>query len=535
MSAHLKSLALIGAGQWGKNLARVYAELGVLHTVCDLNEQLLESYHSLYPSIKLTRHFQLVLDDPQITKVAIAAPAALHYTLAKQTLQAGKDIFVEKPLCLDFQQAEELIHLAEEKGRILMVGHLLQYHPCIGALQELVGRGELGKLHYIVSNRLNLGSIRTAENALWSFAPHDLSVILSLTNHRLPKQLRCTGSACLSPPIADTTLTTLEFEDLKAHIYVSWLHPFKEQKLVVVGSSGMAVFDDTLPWEEKLLLYRNPVTWSQGQIPQANKCAAEKIVVPPSEPLRNECEHFLACCEQRTIPRTDGHEGLRVLKVLQAAQASLNENGEAKSPHPNPAYFVHSSAIIDEGASVGEGTKIWHFSHIMSGAQIGPHCTLGQNVMVSSGVILGKNVKVQNNVSLYAGVICEDDVFLGPSVVFTNVINPRSAIDRRTEFQKTVLRKGATIGANATLLCGNELGAYCFIGAGAVVTRPVKPFALVVGNPGQHIGWMSRFGARLPLPVALPPGEEMEVSCPSTREIYRLCGDTLTCCERVLV
>jgi UDP-2-acetamido-3-amino-2,3-dideoxy-glucuronate N-acetyltransferase len=160
-------------------------------------------------------------------------------------------------------------------------------------------------------------------------------------------------------------------------------------------------------------------------------------------------------------------------------------------------YFAHPSAIIDEGCEIGEGVKIWHFSHVMGGSKIGEGCNIGQNVVVSPKVVLGKNVRVQNNVSIYEGVVCEDDVFLGPSMVFTNVINPRSAVSRKHEYKPTFVRKGASIGANATIVCGNEIGEYAFIGAGAVVTRPVPPYALVVGNPAKQIGWMSEFGHRL--------------------------------------
>jgi UDP-2-acetamido-3-amino-2,3-dideoxy-glucuronate N-acetyltransferase len=161
------------------------------------------------------------------------------------------------------------------------------------------------------------------------------------------------------------------------------------------------------------------------------------------------------------------------------------------------SYFAHPTAVIDEGCEIGEGVKIWHFTHIMPGSKIGNGCNIGQNVVVSPGVVLGKNVKVQNNVSIYEGVVCEDDVFLGPSMVFTNVVNPRSAIIRKDQFAKTHVRKGATIGANATVICGNEIGEYAFIGAGAVVTKPVPAYALVVGNPAKQVGWMSQFGHRL--------------------------------------
>lgn len=160
-------------------------------------------------------------------------------------------------------------------------------------------------------------------------------------------------------------------------------------------------------------------------------------------------------------------------------------------------YFAHVTAVIDEGCTIGKGTKIWHFSHIMTGCIIGESCNIGQNVVISPAVVLGKNVKIQNNVSVYTGVICEDDVFLGPSMVFTNVINPRSHVNRKNEYAQTIVRKGATIGANATVVCGNEIGEYALIGAGAVITRPVKPFSLVVGNPARQIGWVSENGLRL--------------------------------------
>ena len=161
------------------------------------------------------------------------------------------------------------------------------------------------------------------------------------------------------------------------------------------------------------------------------------------------------------------------------------------------AFYVHPSAVVDEGCAIGKGVKIWHFSHLMPGCKIGDGCSFGQNVFVATGVVLGKNVKVQNNVSIYEGVICEDDVFLGPSMVFTNVINPRSAVSRKAEYKQTIVRKGATIGANATIVCGNEIGTYAFVGAGAVITRPILPYALVVGNPAKQIGWMSEHGQRL--------------------------------------
>jgi UDP-2-acetamido-3-amino-2,3-dideoxy-glucuronate N-acetyltransferase len=182
-------------------------------------------------------------------------------------------------------------------------------------------------------------------------------------------------------------------------------------------------------------------------------------------------------------------------------------------------YFVHPTAVIDESVSIGEGTKIWHFSHLMSGCQLGEGCNLGQNVVVSPDVILGKNVKVQNNVSIYTGVICEDDDFLGPSMVFTNVVNPRSAVNRRGSYEKTLVKRGASIGANATVVCGNDIGEFAFIGAGAVITKEVPPYALVVGNPARQIGWMSEYGHRLEF------DQKGMATCPESKERYQLVND----------
>ncbi len=182
----------------------------------------------------------------------------------------------------------------------------------------------------------------------------------------------------------------------------------------------------------------------------------------------------------------------------------------------NIDYFAHETAVIDEGCEIGKGTKIWHFSHIMTGARLGEKCNIGQNVVVSPDVVLGNNVKVQNNVSIYTGVICEDDVFLGPSMVFTNVVNPRSAVVRRGQYVKTIVRKGASIGANATIVCGHDIGEYAFIGAGAVVTKEVLPYALVVGNPARHVGWMSEYGHKLEF------DDNGIAECPESHEKYKL-------------
>jgi UDP-2-acetamido-3-amino-2,3-dideoxy-glucuronate N-acetyltransferase len=492
--------ALIGGGYWGKNLARNLSTLGVLHTLCDVSPQTLSAYQSQYPGVRLRSDPEEVFNDSSVSKVFIAAPAEHHFELAQRAIHSGKDVFVEKPLAMNIHEGAALAALARTRGKILMVGHLLQYHPCIDKIKELVAAGNLGKLQYITSNRLNLGKIRREENALWSFAPHDISVLLSLVGNQVPETVQCTGEAWLTPGVADTTLTAMKFHGgVRADVFVSWLNPFKEQKLTVVGSQAMIVFDDTLDWEHKLVLYRHAIAWRDGIEPSASKTIGEPLVVDRSEPLRRECEHFLECCEKRMTPKTDAEEGLRVLRVLAMAQQSLEHDGKPVHAdqiqvQPHVSYESHPTAVIDSDATIGEGCKIWHFSHICSHAKLGDQCNLGQNVFVGANVTLGNRVKVQNNVSIYTGTEIHDDVFLGPSCVLTNVKNPRSQVVRRSLYEKTVIRRGATIGANATIVCGVDLGRYCFVAAGAVVTDSFPDYALVMGVPAKQKGWMSRHG-----------------------------------------
>jgi UDP-2-acetamido-3-amino-2,3-dideoxy-glucuronate N-acetyltransferase len=446
--------------------------------------------------VPAARDFETLLQDSNIQAIAVAAPASQHFALARKALLAGKDVFVEKPLALRFNEGQELVDLATRHQRILMVGHLLQYHPAVLELRRLVRAGELGKVQYIYSSRLNLGRLRTEEDILWSFAPHDVSAILFLLDEE-PTVVAAHGGTYLSRNVADVTLTTLDFASgVKAHIFVSWLHPFKEQKLVIVGDRKMGVFDDTEA-ERKLVVYPHRIDWVD-RLPVARKAEGQVVPLKAEEPLRLECQHFLECVRDRKKPRTDGNEGLRVLRVLQACEKSLQIQGY---PTPletrTPSYFAHPTAVIDEPCEIGEGTKIWHFSHVMAESEIGKNCNLGQNVLVASRVRIGNNVKIQNNVSIYTGVELEDDVFCGPSMVFTNVINPRSHIVRRHEYQRTPVKRGATLGANCTIVCGITIGEYAFVGAGAVVTHDVPNYALVVGVPAKQVGWMCSCGTRL--------------------------------------
>jgi UDP-2-acetamido-3-amino-2,3-dideoxy-glucuronate N-acetyltransferase len=508
VEGEMSQIAVVGCGQWGKNLVRNFAELGVLRVVCDVDSTKLPPIRERFPDVTLTTSFAEVLKDDEVVGVAIAAPAGSHATLAKEVLLAGKDVFVEKPLALKASEGQELVDLAEKHGRILMVGHLLRYHPAVLKLKGLIDEGRLGKLHYLYSNRLNLGRFRTEENILWSFAPHDLSAILSLLGE-VPAFVAAQGGSYLTQGIPDVTVTTLEFRSgVRGHIFVSWLHPYKEQKLIVVGDRQMAVFNDLEP-DRKLLLFNHAVEWV-GRLPVARMEEGEPVPFPQEEPLRAECRHFLECIATRKRPDTDGKEGVRVLEILEACQESLDRQGAVIAlPRPLPKpYFAHETAVIDEPCEIGEGTRIWHFSHIMKNAKIGRRCSIGQNVFIASDVVVGDNVKIQNNVSLYTGVILEEDVFCGPSMVFTNVVNPRSHIARKDEYQQTLVKKGASFGANCTIVCGHTVGRYAFIGAGAVVAKDVPDYALVVGTPGRIAGWMCHCGIKLTFSSADASGEE---------------------------
>lgn len=509
------NIAVVGCGYWGKNLVRNFAELKVLKVICDDDMRLAEKYATEY-SVD-AKSFDAVLNDSDIIGVAIATPAATHYNCVKKVLNVGKHVFVEKPISLHVNEAEELRRLSDEKNLTLMVGHLLQYHPIFLKLKDMVAEGTLGRLRHIYSHRLNFGKVRREENILWSFAPHDISMILSLVGSE-PNKVSAIGSYYLHSEIADVTTTHLSFPGGEnAHVFVSWLHPYKEQKLVVVGDEGMVVFDDTQAWENKLLLYPHKIQWKNG-MPIPDKADATAISVAQGEPLKQEVQHFIDCIAGSTVCRTDSREAIRVLKVLQASEQAISQKQTISLSNDSDIslsvddYYVHNSAVIDSGCEIGQGSKIWHFSHLLANTKIGSDCVIGQNVMIGPEVTIGDNCKVQNNVSLYKGVELQDNVFCGPSCVFTNVNNPRADIEKKNEFLKTIVKKGATIGANATIVCGVELGKNCFIAAGAVVTKSVKPFALMVGIPARQVGWVGHYGEKL----------DENLVCPKTGEKYVL-------------
>jgi UDP-2-acetamido-3-amino-2,3-dideoxy-glucuronate N-acetyltransferase len=490
-------IAVIGAGNWGKNHVRNFYELGALAQICDADREKLSRMTNDFPGVSCTTSMDEILGNPEVYGVVLATPAASHYALAKRALESGKDVLVEKPLALDLGEAEALVSLATQKNSILMVGHILLYHPAVLKLKELVDSGYLGKLQYIESHRLSMGVVRNEENILWSFAPHDISVILYLLEE-MPDRVIATGNCHLRQCIEDVTISVLNFPSgVGAHIYVSWMNPFKEQRLVVIGDKRMAVFEDSRN-DQKLRVFNNNFNWvNRSPIPM--KGVVEEITIENGEPLRQECQQFLESIRTRQKPRTDGQEGLRTLSVITKCYESMKQ---VRSSVPIPAkaqqeFFAHDTAEVEDSSSIGKGSQIWHFSHISKNVQIGKNCKIGQNVFIAKGVKMGESCKIQNNVSIYEGVTLEDHVFCGPSMVFTNVYNPRCEIPRMNEIKTTLVKRGATIGANATIVCGNTIGEYAFIGAGSVITKSVPDYALMVGNPARRTGWMCQCGVKL--------------------------------------
>ena len=315
-------VAVVGCGYWGKNLVRVFAELGALSMVCDEDPSNRQLAARTAAHAEIVPEFDSVLESDS-SGVVLATPAETHYELARRALESGKDVFVEKPLALTHEEGIRLVELADGRGQVLMVGHVLEYHPAVVKLTDMVRAEELGEIYYLYSHRLSLGKVRREENILWSFAPHDIAVILRLMG-KMPIQVSAAGSSFLQPGIADVTVTNLLFEyGVRAHVFVSWLHPFKEQRLVVVGSRKMATFDDVA---RKLLLYDQRVEITKGE-PIPIRGPGEEIPFATDEPLAVECRAFLDAMATRRPPLSDGHSGVRVLQVLQGAQDSLGDDG----------------------------------------------------------------------------------------------------------------------------------------------------------------------------------------------------------------
>ena len=326
-------LGIVGVGTWGKNLLRNFSSLSGCEVLacCDEDQNQLKKLSPSYPQLKFTQKYQEVVEDERIDAVVIATPPDSHFEIAKKALLSGKDVFVEKPMVLKVEDGEKLLALSQREKRILMVGHIMEYHSAVLKLKEYIDQDALGKIYYLYATRVNLGKVRDIENALWSFAPHDISMILFLLDKE-PSTVTATGECYLQKDIEDVAFMTMHFEDgTMAHIHVSWLDPHKDRKLTIVGQKKMAVFDD-MESAEKIWIYDKGIDTKLDYNTYGEYLSLRfgDILIPKleaNEPLKVECQHFLECVKERKNPRSDGKDGLRVLKVLEAAQLSLKEGG----------------------------------------------------------------------------------------------------------------------------------------------------------------------------------------------------------------
>lgn len=549
---------VVGCGKWGRNLNKTLFSLSRLAAIVDESSEAIASFKSEFRysnSIPAYTSFQTALERHPKSAVAIATPPATHFNLASHAIHANRSVFVEKPMCTSYREAQTLVEMAKNRGVILMTDHLLQYSLRHRELIHLVHTGMVGTVNRVRMTRANFGTVRTGENVLWSFSPHDLSILLALVPYQNIENatVACRGQAVVSSSVEDYVDLSISLGKVQAQIEVSWLHPLKERRVVVYGTEGAVVLNETgsHPRLAKLQAFK----WTAKRTADGSAVVARKTdndvenhlylhdsesecaFSDDTEPLKAALEHFIHCVSTKTPPRTDGSEALRVLALLETATESLQRDGktvkvgdhckgiksqvEDTIDSSSTKSLIHPSAVIDKGAVIGSNTRIWHFCHVMGGAVIGQGCSLGQNVFVGDNVVLGNDVKVQNNVSLYDAVTIADNVFLGPSCVFTNVKNPRAFISRKHAFSKTKIDYGATIGANATIVCGVTLGKFCFIGAGAVVTKDVPPYALFHGNPATLQGWVSTTGIRLRTKMTNRDGSVL-MTCPETHQNYTL-------------
>jgi predicted dehydrogenase len=339
MSEDVLNMAVIGAGYWGKNLVRNFATAKrcALKYVCDVNANVLAMHQRSFPSLQTTADVAVVLDDPQVQAVVIATPVPTHFEIASQALQAGKHVYVEKPLTLQAAQARQLIELAQQTRLKLMVGHLLEYHPAVTYLKEMLDRGQLGEPYYMYTQRVNLGIVRQNENAWWSLAPHDISVICHLLGSE-PVSVAADGQCYLQRDIEDVVFAMIKFADGKmAHVHCSWLDPHKIRKMTVVGPEKMVTFDD-MEATEKIRIYdkgaavRHDITTSYADIISLRFGDIVIPKIPGGEPLSLECQHFIECILENRPVRSDGADGLRVVQVLEAGQESLKNHGASVKP-----------------------------------------------------------------------------------------------------------------------------------------------------------------------------------------------------------
>ncbi len=505
-------IAIIGCGRLAKELIETFYDLGVLKIICDTNNNDLSWYKKHFDNLQTNTSYDEILDDNSITGVVIAHPFENHGDIARKALLARKHVYLCRPLVIVDKTKKELLSLAKKQKRIVMIGKNLHNYPVFPLLKEMVSSGELGTLKYIHANRLSTGTIKEDENILWSFSPQDISLIIGLAG-QMPEFVAATGANFYHSNMADLTSSFMHFPTgLRAHIFVSWLHSEKEHKLVVVGDKKIAVFQDQKTPIQKLHIYPHQISWDTN-IPVPQKSKAEIINIYPNELLKEDCDNFLQIINGQRDYADNGNEGKQVLDVLNASQLSINQDGKkiylAQTLGKEKGYAT--SPIFDPPQMEDRIGKIITLVDVKNSPRLEKHMvnnpfqkSIPPNSHKTEMSFLpfqrltqdGKGCRINNNISIYKDLILESELFNPSSQSFSATTQHFLANDPK-KVQLTIIKKGATLGANCTIARGKTIGEYAYVGAGAVVLEDVPAHALVVGNPAKIKGWLCRCGNRL--------------------------------------
>lgn len=489
-------IGLIGYGLVGSRLARSFSGLGVLSMVCDANPEALRHAATALPGIVVVQDEDALLADPRVRAVVMSQPVAGHMSFARKVLETGRHLYAAPSAAFDVDDCRKLQDLATARGMVFTPGFLSQHDPGVARLAGLAQDGSLGRVVSVVARTV---AAPETEPEWGDPAAEDIAAILRIVDH-VPVVL---PPAERGESQADVTVLAFPSGPV-AHVFAPKPGSRPMREIVVVGEAATAA------WRIDAM--------GQGVVTVSGGVSRERVEFPRESALEQACAAFVDALRGAIPPSGDKPCWLKALDVL----TTLRERRNARQDKPDTSgwaqdAFVHHTSVVDERVTLGEGVRIWHFCHILPDCRIGAHTNVGQNVMIGPGVTVGARCKIQNNVSVYPGVTLEDGVFCGPSMVFTNVHNPRATIPRMDEARATPVRTGATLGANCTIVCGNEIGPYAFVGAGAVVTRPVPSHALVVGNPARRVGWVCRCGVRL----------DRELQCPACGARYEHAGSGL--------
>lgn len=479
------NVAIIGCGYWGSNLIRVFAQLEQchIHTCCDSEKSKLEKVKSIYPYINITSNYQDVLNNSEIDAIILATPVYSHFNMAKLALLANKHVLVEKPMTSLSKESKELIELANQKNKILMVDHTFEFEPAIRQIKKIIELGDIGDIYYINASWLNLGLLRPDVNVVFDLATHIFSIINYITNKQ-PISVKASGNTYVSNNnLEEMANLIVKYPDkLIANINVSWLEPYKTRKMVIVGSKKMLVFDLLQPQEQLKVFDKgvdinnteNKISYRSGDVFSPN--------VQPVEPLKEMAKHFLSCIVESKKPLTSGENGLTVAKLLEAAEQSLKNNGIEIELNKNTSCEV----------IFGKDLKVFQPQLTnLYGCEIGDNTKIGAFVEVQKNAKIGKNCKISTHSFICEGVVIEDDVFIGHGVKFINDKYPRATLNGVLQSEKdwkvvpTIVKKGASIGTNSTILCGITIGENSIIGAGSVVTKNIPPNSIAYGNPAK--------------------------------------------------